>query len=108
MIIRDASEDDIPAITAIYNEVVLNSTAIYRDEPTTVAERAGLWRSRREQNYPTLVACDGDSVIGFSSFGDFRTSPGYRYSVEHTVHVHDLWRGRGVGSALVKALLPRA
>lgn len=108
MIIRDAVEDDFPAITAVYNDVLLTSTAIYSDQPTTVAERLAWWRSRSAQNYPTLVALEGDSVIGFSSFGDFRSWPGYRYTVEHTVHVHASWRGRGAGSGLLKALIPRA
>ena len=118
MIIRDAIEDDFEAVTAIYNEVLLNSTAIYRDEPATVAERIELWQSRNRQNYPSLVACEplakqpltkeDDQVIGFASFGDFRAWPGYRFTVEHTVHVHASWRGKGVGSALVQALIPRA
>jgi L-amino acid N-acyltransferase YncA len=108
MIVRAAIEEDFAAITAIYNEVLLNSTAIYSDQPATVAERIALWQSRRQQNYPTLVACEGDSVIGFSSFGDFRAWPGYRFTVEHTVHVHASSRGRGAGSALVQALIPCA
>lgn len=108
MTIRDATEGDFAEITAIYNEILLNSTAIYRDESTTVEERIAWWQGRRRQSYPTLVACDEGCVVGFSSFGDFRAAPGYRYTVEHTVHVHDLWRGRGVGSGLVKALVPRA
>jgi L-amino acid N-acyltransferase len=108
VLIRDAIEGDFGAITEIYNEVLLNSTAIYSDIPATVAERIALWQSRSRQNYPTLVACDGGSVIGFSSFGDFRAWPGYRYTVEHTVHVDASCRGRGVGSALLQALVPRA
>jgi L-amino acid N-acyltransferase len=108
MTIRDAVEGDLPEITAIYNDVLMTSTAIYRDEPATVAERLAFWLARVEQNYPTLVACDGGAVIGFASFGDFRAWPGYRFTVEHTVHVHASWRGRGVGSELVRALIPRA
>jgi L-amino acid N-acyltransferase YncA len=108
MTIRDATEGDLPEITAIYNDVLATSTAIYRDEPATVGERLAFWKTRVEQNYPTLVACDGGTVIGFASFGDFRSWPGYRFTVEHTVHVHASWRGRGVGSKLVQALIPRA
>ncbi len=108
MIIRDALQEDIPAITAIYNDVLLTSTAIYSDQPVTVAARSAWWLSRTAQNYPTLVAYDGGAVIGFASFGDFRSSPGYRYTVEHSVHVHAAWRGRGAGSELVKALIARA
>lgn len=108
MNIREAVEDDFAAITRIYNEVLVNSTAIYRDEPTTIEERIDFWRSRRRQGYPTLVACDGDAVLGFSSFGDFRAWPGYRFTVEHSVHVDTACRGRGIGAGLVKALIPRA
>jgi L-amino acid N-acyltransferase len=108
MTIRDAIENDLPAITAIYNDVLLNSTAIYRDEPATVAERIAFWQSRKANNYPTIVACDGDSIVGFASFGDFRAWPGYRFTVEHTVHVHREHRGQGIGSELVKALIPIA
>src|SRR5690349_17286365 len=105
MIIRDAMESDLAEITAIYNDVIVTSTAIYRDEPAPIDERRDWWQARVRQNYPTLVACDG-AVIGFASFGDFRPWPGYRYTVEHSVHVHSGWRGRGVGSALMRALAP--
>jgi L-amino acid N-acyltransferase YncA len=108
MLIRDAMEDDLIAMTAIYNDVLVNSTAIYRDDPATLEERKSVWQSRTQQGYPTLVACEGAAVIGFASFGDFRPWPGYRFTVEHTVHVDASYRGRGAGSALVKVLIPRA
>jgi phosphinothricin acetyltransferase len=108
MVIRDALEKDFEAITAIYNEVLLHSTAIYSDVPATVAERAALWQARNQQNYPTLVACEDDVITGFASFGDFRSWPGYRFTVEHSVHIHSSFRGRGTGSALLQALIPRA
>jgi len=108
MTIRDALEEDLPEISAIYNDVLMSSTAIYRDEPATVADRLAWRQTRVQQSYPTLVASDGEAVAGFASFGDFRSWPGYRLTVEHTVHVHAAWRGRGVGSALVRALILRA
>src|SRR5579859_4781597 len=106
--IRDATEDDFAAITAIYNEIILHSTAIYRDEPAPVAERISLWRARLEQGYPTLVACEGEAVRGFASFGDFRSGFGYRFTVEHTVHIDTAHRGQGIGSKLLEALIPLA
>ena len=45
---------------------------------------------------------------GFSTFGDFRAWPGYRFTVEHSVHVRADGRGRGLGTLLVQALFPRA
>ncbi len=55
-----------------------------------------------------LVAVDDSGVLGFSTFGDFRTWPGYRFTVEHSVHVRADRRGQGVGQELVRALFPRA
>jgi phosphinothricin acetyltransferase len=52
-----------------------------------------------------LVARDAHGVVGFASFGEFRAWPGYRFTVEHTVHVRADGRGRGIGSALMRALL---
>jgi phosphinothricin acetyltransferase len=106
--IRDAVEADFDAITAIYNEVVTTSTAIYNDCPTTCDERLAWWRSRREQGYPVLVAAEGTSIIGFATFGDFRPWPGYRFTVEGTIHIRSSSRGQGVGTGLLKILLHRA
>jgi L-amino acid N-acyltransferase YncA len=106
--IRDAVEADLEEITAIYNEVLTNSTAIYNDRPATREERIAWWKARREQGYPVLVAVDGGAVRGFATFGDFRSWPGYRYTVEGTIHIHSESRGRGVGSGLLETLLERA
>ena len=108
MRIDDAAEADLPAILAIHNEVVANSTAIYSDNPSTLNERAA-WRAQRlAQGYPVLVARDGGDVLGFASFGDFRAWSGYGATVEHSVHVHADARRRGVGRALLGALPGRA
>jgi L-amino acid N-acyltransferase YncA len=55
-----------------------------------------------------LVATDASGVIGLATFGDFRSFPGYRYSVEHSVHVRADARGAGLASALVEALFAPA
>jgi L-amino acid N-acyltransferase YncA len=108
MDIRDAGESDLPGLLAIYNEVIATSTAIYSYLPTTLEERTTWWRARIAMGYPVLVAVDATGVLGFSTFGDFRTWPGYRFTVEHSVHVRADTRGRGIGKELVKALFPRA
>ena len=106
--IRAATAADLGGLTAIYNEVVANSTAIYSSQPVTLADRQQWWSARTAQGYPVLVAADASGVLGFASFGDFRAWPGYRFTVEHSVHVRADCRGRGTGSALLQALLPRA
>jgi phosphinothricin acetyltransferase len=108
MQIRDAEEGDLPGLLDIYNDVIATSTAIYSYVPVTLEDRAQWWRARREQGYPVLVAVDDSGVVGFSTFGDFRAWPGYRFTVEHSVHVRADRRGQGVGKELVQALFPRA
>jgi phosphinothricin acetyltransferase len=108
MRIRDAVDADFDQITAIYNDIVATSTAIYNDQPATIEDRLAWAFARREQGYPVLVA-DLDGVIaGFASFGDFRSWPGYRFTIEGTVHIHSGARGRGIGSALLRELINRA
>jgi L-amino acid N-acyltransferase len=117
MVIRPASESDLPEILTIYNDIIANSTAVYRDQPVTLEDRLAWFRSRTKLSYPILVASDEvasdnstspTNIVGFSTFGDFRSGSGYRFSAEHTVHVHPGYRGRGVGSKLLLALLPHA
>lgn len=107
--IRPAQRADLPQILAIYNEIIENSTAVYSLLPTTLEERTAWFDARERAGFPVLVAAGGDEVLGFSSFGEFRGAwPGYRYSVEHSVHVRADQRGRGLGRALLQALFPPA
>jgi len=108
MEIREATSSDFGEITEIYNQIVLTSTAIYNDQPVTLADRLAWWGARREQGYPVLVAQTGESIAGFASFGDFRAWPGYRFTVEGTVHIRSGLRGQGVGTTLLKELIRRA
>jgi phosphinothricin acetyltransferase len=110
MLIRAATESDLPAILDIYNDVIATTTAVFAEHPVTLANRQAWWQDRCAAGYPVLVALDDSSaeVLGFASFGDFRSWPGYRHTVEHSVHVRAGDRGRGIGAALVRALFPRA
>lgn len=106
---RDATAADLPGVLAIYNEVIANSTAVYATEPVALGERQAWLAARLERGYPVIVADSGGEVAGFASFGDWRGAwNGYRYTVEHSVHVRSDARGRGVGRRLVEALVPRA
>lgn len=106
--IRNASIEDIPEILAIYNEVIQNSTAVYCEDPVSLDERLNWYRARTALAYPILVAEHDGVVAGYASFGDFRNFPGFRHTVEHSVHVAAGFRGRGIGTALIEALLPLA
>ena len=106
--IRDAGDEDLAGLVEIYNEVIATSTAIYSSTPVTVTERRQWWQARTAAGYPVLVARDAAGIAGFATFGDFRAWPGYRFTVEHSVHVRAGGRGQGLGTRLVQALFPRA
>jgi L-amino acid N-acyltransferase YncA len=106
--IREASEADLPAILDIYNEVILNTTAVYSEKPHTLQMRTDWYRDRVNNNFPVYVAVINGVIAGFSSFGHFRVWPCYRYTVEVSVYVEKLFRGKGISKMLLGALIDRA
>ncbi|AZE82011.1 L-amino acid N-acyltransferase MnaT [Pseudomonas orientalis] len=106
--IRDATEQDLPAIRAIYNDAVQNTTAIWNEQPVDLANRQAWFSARQAQQYPILVAVQNNEVTGYASFGDWRPFEGFRYSVEHSVYVRNDQRGQGLGPRLMLALIERA
>ena len=106
--IREARPADLPAMLGIYNEVVANSTAIYCDDPGDLAFMQAYLAGREQAGFPVFVAESSGQIMGYGSFGAFRTRPGYRFTVEHSVHTRADMRGEGVGSALMAALIVRA
>ncbi len=109
MDIRDARPADAEGIAAIYNDAVAHTTAIWNDATVDAADRAAWIAARQASGYPVLVAVDqGDTVVGYASFGDWRPFDGYRHTVEHSVYVRSDQRGGGIGRALMLTLIERA
>jgi L-amino acid N-acyltransferase len=106
--VGDATRDDLDGILAIYNDAIRNTTAVYSEVEFTVERGEAWFNAKAAQGFPFLAARDGSGVSGFGTFGDFRVWPGYRYTVEHSVHVRADCRGRGIGRALLVQLIERA
>lgn len=97
-LIRDALADDLPGILAIYNDAVLNTTAIWNEQPVDLANRQAWYASRQAQAYPILVAVDSaGEVLGYSSFGDWRPFEGFatRLSIRSTCALTNVARAWG-------------
>lgn len=109
MQVRDARAADAEAISEIYNDAVLNTTAIWNDVTVDAADRAAWITQRQESGFPVLVATDDDDdVVGYATYGSFRPHDGFRHTVEHSVYVRGDQRGSGIGGTLMTQLIERA
>jgi L-amino acid N-acyltransferase len=107
MVLREAKLTDAPAIESIYAGYVTTSTCTWQETPGTLAEREA-WLSDHGERHPVLVAEDGGQVIGWASLSPFNRRSGYRHTVEDSVYVREGLHRRGLGRALLAALIERA
>ncbi|WP_353081275.1 GNAT family N-acetyltransferase [Tessaracoccus lapidicaptus] len=107
-LIRPAQSSDIPAITDIYNEAGVGTTASYALEPVTVDNRQEWWRRLTAADCPVLVLEDDGHVVGFASYAQFRPLAGYAHTMEHSVYIRSGRRSSGAGRMLMQALLDYA
>jgi L-amino acid N-acyltransferase YncA len=103
--IRPATSADIPAIARIYGEAVIAGTATFELEPPGEAEMAARMRQVTDGGYPYLTAELEGGVAGYAYAGAYRLRPAYRFTVENSVYVSPLAQRRGVGRALLAALI---
>jgi L-amino acid N-acyltransferase YncA len=105
--IRPALRSDLPAILELHNAIA-ETTWEYTEERHTLEERTQWFDERTGDDWPILVAVANGEVVGVATYGEFRDSrrwPGYRFTVEHTIHVASSHQRRGVGRALVERLI---
>lgn len=107
-IIRDAVSDDLLAILEIFNDAILNTTSSYQYKAHTLEMRTAWYNDRLNSGFPVIVATTDNIVVGFGSYGNFRSGPAYKYSVENTVYVHKDYRGRGISKKILEYLIKHA
>ncbi|HEY1531239.1 MAG TPA: GNAT family N-acetyltransferase [Galbitalea sp.] len=108
MILRPAVDADLDAILAIHNDAILHSTALWTDEIVARSEREEWLATRVNAGNAVLVAIESDAVAGFGAYAPWRWKSGYRNTVEDSVYIANGFQGRGLGRALLVALIDHA
>jgi L-amino acid N-acyltransferase len=105
--IRTARLTDAEAIRGIYNRAIL-TVATFDMEERSLDEQQQ-WLAMRSGAHIALVAADeGGTLAGFASLSPYRDRPAYRTTVENSVYVDQSFQGKGVGKALMSALVDAA
>jgi phosphinothricin acetyltransferase len=104
-VIRPAALTDVPAIARIYAHAVETGTASFELTPPDEAEMARRMTSLLDGGFPYLVAEVDGTLAGYAYAGPYRARPAYRFTVEDSVYVAPDAQGRGIGAALLPALV---
>lgn len=105
--LRPAGEHDALALAAIYRHHVLHGLGTFEEVPPSPEEMDRRRRTILEQGLPYLVAEDAGRVLGYAYAAPFRPRAAYRYTIEDSVYVAPDATGRGVGRAILSAVLDR-
>lgn len=103
--IRPTATDDLPRIAEIYADAVRNGTSSYELEPPSLVEMTSRFNAITAGGYPYIVAVSTGTVLGYAYASAFRPRPAYRFIVENSVYVAPEAKGKGVGKALMLALI---
>ncbi len=107
VVIRDATPEDMAAVQAIYAFYVERTAHSFEEAPPSVEEM----RRRRDdivgRGYPYLVAEEDGEILGYCYVRPFRERTAYRYTIEDSIYVAPFVTGRGIGKALVSAMIER-
>jgi L-amino acid N-acyltransferase YncA len=105
MHIRQANRTDLQSILDIYNDAIVNTTAVYDYNPHTLEMRQHWFDDKLNKGIPVIVADINGRAVGFTSYGPFRAWPAYKYSIEHSVYVHPDFRNQGIARKLLTHLI---
>ncbi len=105
---RDSVTADLPGILAIYNEAIPRRIATADLEPQTLEARIAWFTNRDRTVRPVLVASDDSGIIAWGAYTNFKERVAYAPTAEISVYVANRAAGKGVGRAMLDALLARA
>lgn len=102
--IRIATENDLPALTAIYNEAIEKTVATFDTEKKSIEQRRE-WLSHHKSKHPVWVYEQDGDVIAWACISEWSDRCAYSGTVENSVYVFQKFQGRGIGKQLMKTLV---
>ena len=105
MEIRLANSSDVQAIRAIYNHSIEHTTSVYSYEGFSEERMERWYLDKLELDLPVLVACEDGVITGYATYGPFRNWPAYKFTVEHSIHIHIDHRRKGLARKLLMELI---
>lgn len=106
--IRAGQDSDLPVLTAIYNAAVSGTSHTGHLTPLSIDERRSWWLAHQDPRYPVLVADTGTQILGYASLSQWQDTPVYAHTAESSLYLAPDAQGRGLGTALMQALLEEA
>ncbi len=104
--IHPFSEAQLPEILEIFNEAILNTTSLYEYKLRTMEDMIKWFEGKVQGNFPRIgLFNEAQTLVGFGTYGSFRTKPAYKYTVEHSVYVRADMRGKGLGKKILKEII---
>lgn len=108
-IVHCSFERHADAILEIFNDAILNSSALFDYKPRASQSMVAWFDAKRIGGFPVVGIEDDDGMLlGFGSYGTFRAWPAYKYTIEHSVYVHKDHRGQGLGRMIMQELISAA
>ncbi len=108
MILRSAKLEDAADIAAIFNDAIMTSMAVWKEQPVSSDDRASWMQARLDAGHPVIIAEENGQVLGYASYAQLSGNEGYRFCVEDSIYVHPDAKGKGVGRIMLTELIQLA
>ncbi|NPC94422.1 N-acetyltransferase [Bacillus sp. WMMC1349] len=108
MKLRIATQEDLPIIVEIYNSTIPSRMVTADIEPVTVEDKINWFLSHSETRPLYIIENEANEAIGWISFESFYGRPAYAKTAEVSIYLHEKYRGKGMGSAVLNMALERA
>tara|TARA_A200000159_G_scaffold90910_1_gene84445 strand:- start:677 stop:1189 length:513 start_codon:yes stop_codon:yes gene_type:complete len=101
-------EKHLKDIRDIFNEAILQTTALYEELPRSEETIAAWFAKKRQDGIPIFGVEQQGTVVGFATWGPFRPYPAYFKTAEHSVYIATEYQRQGFGRLLLETIIQEA